>query len=120
MFASRADFRMYLIVSSDTDLLEYNIWKEKYRRCDQIEYYVDDQNRFSKMLGACVTPEVIIWDNVLRQKKYQGLIDDTYVALGKRKSHRITPYLLLAMQQISESKPVEFPTTKAIGCSINH
>jgi hypothetical protein len=71
----------------------------------------------AERVNATVTPEVVV---LSPQEKtlYQGRIDNTYAALGKRRFAATEHDLRDALEAILRKKPVRNPQTRAIGCAI--
>lgn len=73
----------------------------------------------TKKLGATVTPEVIVYNNVCNEILYQGRIDDTYFRVGKKRTVTTTAELEAALEAIIANKPVLIKKTEPVGCLIN-
>lgn len=69
-------------------------------------------------LDAQVTPEIFIYVVSHHKILYRGLIDDTFVGLGKRKRANIQPYFLEAFDAIMKGDVPPRQNTKPIGCPI--
>jgi hypothetical protein len=80
----------------------------------------DHDKGITKRYGITITPEIAIVDH--RQDKiiYRGRIDDSYVRVGKRKTHPQSHDLeeMIELWLIHEA-PVEMVKTQAIGCFIS-
>jgi peroxiredoxin len=98
---------------------------------DRIETFARDyhltfplQEDYSKTLtrkfGITITPEVAVWDHRTGQQIYRGRIDDSYVRVGKRKTHP-QHYDLEGIIEtwLSHPDPQLLVQTQAIGCLIN-
>lgn len=80
----------------------------------------DYDKEMTRKFGVTVTPEVAVWDHRSNQLIYRGRIDDSYVRVGKRKTHAQSKDL----EKIIESWLLNQNTgtlveTQAIGCFIN-
>jgi hypothetical protein len=77
----------------------------------------DEPRALARTVGATITPEAAILapDGKLL---YRGRIDDTYVALGKRRDQPTQRDLRDSLDAILSGRPVSNRTTKAIGCFI--
>lgn len=84
----------------------------------KITHRTDYYKSLSRSLGATVTPEAILLDSS-GKKVYQGRIDNSYVAIGKRRRVVSTRELADAIESILSEKKVATPRTEAIGCFIN-
>ncbi|MCW3103347.1 MAG: hypothetical protein JWO09_1787 [Bacteroidetes bacterium] len=77
----------------------------------------DKNGTLSKRLKAGITPEAFVEDdkkNIL----YSGRIDDSFYALGKRRTVITTNDLDEALSAITNGKKVARPKTQAVGCII--
>ena len=83
-----------------------------------IPHKTDYYKKLSKSLGATVTPEAILLDSK-GQIVYQGRIDNSYVAIGKRRRVVTTQELSDAMSSLIQEKEIEVSRTEAVGCFIN-
>jgi len=70
--------------------------------------------------GITVTPEVAVWDHRTDQLIYRGRIDDSYVRVGKRKTHPQSRDLqdIIDAWLLNQS-PGTLVETQAIGCFIS-
>jgi hypothetical protein len=90
----------------------------------QIDYGVsaivvaDNEYRLTKFAEAEVTPETFIWSGKGRLL-YRGRIDDTYVALGKKRSRATSSDLQNALEAILAGRKIKNARTKAVGCYIS-
>jgi hypothetical protein len=78
----------------------------------------DNEYRLTKLAHARITPEAFIWsrEGVLL---YRGRIDDTYVALGKRRPRATSHDLQNAFEAILAGRKIKNARTKAVGCYIS-
>jgi thiol-disulfide isomerase/thioredoxin len=77
---------------------------------------LDKNGALSKKLNAAITPEVfVINDNKLL---YSGRIDDSFYAVGKRRTTKTSSELDDALLQITRHEKVKTPKTQAVGCLI--
>ena len=80
------------------------------------DYYKD----WTKKFGITVTPEVAVWDHREDRLIYRGRIDDSYVRVGKRKTHPQTEDLNNIIEAwLKGQTPRDTVLTQAIGCFIN-
>ncbi|RYC69016.1 MULTISPECIES: thioredoxin domain-containing protein [Spirosoma] len=82
-----------------------------------LEARPDPGARLAHQFRTAVTPEVVVVDPGGRIR-YQGAIDDWYVALGKHRPDATQPYLRDALDAVLAGKAVALPRTEAVGCLI--
>ncbi|MEM1323535.1 MAG: hypothetical protein AAGG75_24955 [Bacteroidota bacterium] len=73
----------------------------------------------TQKLGATITPEVFVYNQTREKILYRGRIDNTYVALGRKRHSASTSELRDALQAIRSGQQVAVSQTKAVGCLIN-
>ena len=74
----------------------------------------------TRKLGITITPEVAVWDHRTEQQIYRGRIDDSYVRVGKRKTHPQQYDLVGIIEDwLTHPDPQLLVQTQAIGCFIN-
>jgi peroxiredoxin len=80
----------------------------------------DYKKDLTRKLGITITPEVAVWDHRTEQQIYRGRIDDSYVRVGKRKTHPQQYDLVGIIEDwLTHPDPQLLVQTKAIGCFIN-
>ena len=89
---------------------------QKYRLAFPLQ--PDSAQRLTSRLDARITPEVVMTDAVTQQVLYRGRIDDSYVALGKRRPQPRTQDLRAALDALVSHLPVAVRETPAVGCLI--
>lgn len=67
-----------------------------------------------------VTPEVVVYDEDSHKILYQGRIDDTYAALGKRRLKPAHTELRDVLSSLASQQALSTPNTKAVGCYITY
>lgn len=77
----------------------------------------DSRARLARQLRVRVTPEVVVMQSNGRVR-YQGAIDDWYVALGKHRPEAAQHYLRDALDALLAGKDVLIVETKAVGCLV--
>ncbi len=77
----------------------------------------DDENRYSGIMNATVTPEVFLFDR-FGYVHYDGAIDNWFFALGRNRLKPTEHYLKDAISQVLASKTVDVKHKDAIGCLI--
>jgi len=77
----------------------------------------DKSGKLSKRLKAGITPEVFVEDDK-RTILYSGRIDDSFYAVGKRRTVITSNDLDNALAAITTGKKVAQPKTQAVGCII--
>ncbi|MDU0370391.1 redoxin domain-containing protein [Hymenobacter endophyticus] len=78
----------------------------------------DEEQRLTRQLQARITPEAVVVAPDGRIL-YQGRIDDSYLALGKRRTVVLHHELQDALAAVVSGQPVAVPRTEAVGCFIN-
>ncbi|MBP7240290.1 MAG: redoxin domain-containing protein [Saprospiraceae bacterium] len=80
----------------------------------------DYTKELTRKFGITVTPEVAVWDHRSEQMIYRGRIDDSYVRVGKRKTHPQNRDLenIIDSWLINQSNGT-LVQTQAIGCFIS-
>lgn len=78
----------------------------------------DEGQLLTRRLHARITPEAVVLAPDGRLL-YQGRIDDSYVALGKRRTVVVHHELQDALAAVVSGQPVAVPRTEAVGCFIN-
>ena len=76
----------------------------------------DPGHALTALVHATVTPEAVVVAG--ERVVYRGRIDDRYVALGVERSAPARRDLENALTAVLAGKPVEHPTTEAVGCFI--
>lgn len=80
----------------------------------------DYSKDLTRKLGITITPEVAVWDHRTEQQIYRGRIDDSYVRVGKRKTHPQQYDLVGIIEDwLTHPDPQLLVQTQAIGCFIN-
>jgi len=80
----------------------------------------DYSKDLARKFGITITPEVAVWDHRTNQQIYRGRIDDSYVRVGKRKTHPQHYDLVGIIEDwLTHPDPQLLVQTQAIGCLIN-
>jgi len=79
---------------------------------------LDVNNQISHAFGARITPEVVIVEKASNEILYQGRIDNTFFALGRRRSITTTQELREALAAIKARQKIKVTKTEAVGCLI--
>ena len=80
----------------------------------------DYTKELTRKFGITVTPEVAVWDHRSEQMIYRGRIDDSYVRVGKRKTHPQNRDLENIIDSwLLNQSPGTLVQTQAIGCFIS-
>lgn len=77
----------------------------------------DPRHDLVRLTEATVTPEAVLF-NAAGQMVYRGRIDNRFVDFGKTRPKATVHDLEAALQATLEGRPVEPPTTVAVGCYI--
>jgi hypothetical protein len=110
-------FSFYLI-EADADISVADAKKHVETMEIKAPVLLDPQQRLAKLAKASITPEAVVL-SASGATLYQGRINDLYVNQTKKLKEPRTHDLRVALDAIAAGKPVEVPTTKAIGCSIS-
>jgi hypothetical protein len=78
----------------------------------------DPQHQLTKRLKARITPEAVVVAANGRRVLYQGRLDDSYAALGQRRSVVAHHELADALTAVAAGRAVAVPRTEAVGCFI--
>ncbi len=90
-------------------------FKKKYKL--KFDLLADSNQSISKKLNASITPEVVIVNKSKNEIIYRGLIDDSFAAVGKRRTVSKKTYLYDAIKTYNNQSIIsEF--TNPVGCKI--
>jgi len=78
----------------------------------------DPQHSLTNQLNAQITPEVFVINLKNNQLIYRGLIDNSYIRVGKRRSITTAFYLRNALEQYISGQTSSIQSTEAVGCII--
>lgn len=84
----------------------------------QFPILLDKNFRLAEITGATITPEVCIIDST-GFMLYRGMIDNWFVALGKKRKVITEHYLQDSLEMLTNAREVDIPYNKAIGCLIH-
>ncbi|MBK7762939.1 MAG: hypothetical protein IPI46_06150 [Bacteroidetes bacterium] len=115
VYSDKADFILVFPLKTST-LKTANKFKSK-NKLQQFAVRMDNQQTFTKQMGATVTPEVVIADS-LNEVLYRGRINDAYLEPGKRRHIYNHNDLDNALSLITNGKEVPKPWKQAVGCYI--
>jgi hypothetical protein len=79
---------------------------------------LDPGQQLTRRLKARITPEAVVLAADGRRVLYQGRLDDSYAALGRRRTVVQHHELADALAAISTGRRVAQPHTEAVGCFI--
>lgn len=81
----------------------------------------DPKHEMVKLTGAQITPEVAVFVPAESGQRmvYRGRIDDQYVAFGITRPAPTKHDLRDVLEKVTEGKPIQETTTKAVGCFIS-
>lgn len=82
------------------------------------ELILDTDAALTRHFKASITPEVFV-ESPDKKLLYSGRIDDSFYAIGKRRTVTSTSELLDALNAITSGKPVKNQKTQAVGCIIS-
>ena len=80
----------------------------------------DSSYRFAQRFKIHTLPEVIVLDSTLSKIIYRGLIDDSFAAVGKRRSSVSKRYLREALEAYLTDNSYIAPYTKPVGCILTY
>lgn len=84
----------------------------------QFELKTDYFQKLTQKYQATVTPEIIVVNTTKDAVVYKGRIDNTFHALGQRRTITTTNELEEVLISIHANNELEFTETKAVGCLI--
>lgn len=93
-------------------------YKRKYHI--PFELKKDTRQKWTRKLGAKITPEAVVYNQTKDLVVYRGRIDNSYASLGVRRAASTTSELEDALEAILENKEIILKETEAIGCFITH
>ncbi len=110
-------FKAYFpnLASNEESIVSF---KEDYQL--PFECVSDYQKIRSKLLGATVAPEVVVYDEVKKEILYRGRIDNSYFEVGNRRRVITKRDLHEALSAILTDQAIIQKETEAIGCFINY
>ncbi|MDP4221323.1 MAG: redoxin domain-containing protein [Bacteroidota bacterium] len=111
-----SDIRFFGVIA-DPDVTKEQAKKFATDYAFPCDILMDSKQELAALLKAHITPEVVVISGA-GEIKYQGRIDDRYVALGKGRVKAQHNDLHDALTSISKDKKVKNPKTKVIGCWI--
>ncbi len=88
-------------------------FQEKYKMSFPI--LKDEQNELKGFFAASISPEVFVI-NPKKEILYQGMIDNWFFALGKKRKVISKHYLRDALEAVAAKEPVRVTATEAVGC----
>lgn len=80
----------------------------------------DSAYNFSYRYSIQTLPEVIVLDSAQNTIIYRGLIDDSFAAVGKRRSSVSKRYLRDALEAYLKDNSYIAPYTKPVGCILTY
>jgi peroxiredoxin len=78
----------------------------------------DPLQALTNQLSAQITPEVFVINKKNNQLIYRGLIDNSYIRVGKRRSVTTEFHLRKALEQFFAGHVEQIKSTEAVGCII--
>ncbi len=89
---------------------------------DSIPYksiMMDPECNIAELLGAKITPEVIVLDGTLELKQlYSGKIDDRFESIKSYKPKATVNYIEKALISLQKNEAIEISETNPVGCFI--
>ncbi len=109
-------FQFYGIVPGNLySLTEIDSFKNNFHFIPEI--LIDKKYKLTKKYKVSVVPQVVVTD-LKGVELYSGKIDDQAIQAGQKKYQPTQYYLLDALKNISEGKPISVKKTRAVGCFI--
>lgn len=90
---------------------------ERFIRKYKIPFEVTCDTALHYQMNATVTPEVFV-TNPSNEVQYYGRIDDSYVAIGKRKTKSTTNELRTVLEALLNGDTAHVKHVQAVGCII--
>jgi thiol-disulfide isomerase/thioredoxin len=78
----------------------------------------DSLHALTNQLSARITPEVFVINKKNNQLMYRGLVDNSYIRVGKRRSLTTEFYLRNAIEQSLIGNVEQIKSNEAVGCII--
>ncbi len=78
----------------------------------------DESQVLTKQLGATITPQAIVYQQDTKEIKYNGMINNGFERVGRRRQVITDFYLRDALTELIEGKTVTLSETKPVGCFI--
>ena len=78
----------------------------------------DSMQKLTTQFNAEITPEVVVWDNEKQIIIYRGKIDNSFEAIGKRRTIVTEHYLQKAFENWLNGKSELNKNTEPVGCFI--
>lgn len=78
----------------------------------------DSAQVLTRQFSASVTPEVVVYREESNEILYRGLIDNSYVLVGKRRGVTTEFYLRNVLSAVLSGTNNAFPATQPVGCLI--
>lgn len=115
--AEYSDFATFTLVfpsklSTDKKVEDF---QEKYGL--SLPFKLDADLKLTRKLGATITPEVFIV-NEKEEVVYQGLMDNSYAKIGKRRTIVTQFQLYDNLKALQNNQPLAYVSTNAVGCII--
>jgi|GEM_PF-582823 len=109
------DIKMYGIVPTNFSDNKISAFKSEFKI--PFEVLKDNGNKFAKEFKATITPESFLFD-VNGIIHYDGAIDDWFYALGRNKLKPNKTYLINAIENLINDRPIQTAHIDAVGCFI--
>ncbi len=84
-----------------------------------IPYHTDYTKEQTRLYGASIAPEVVVYDEKNREVLYRGRIDNSFDKVGSRRRVITSRDLRDALTAILNNEKISEKETSAIGCFIN-
>lgn len=81
-----------------------------------IQNRLDQDQKIATNFNIHMVPEVLVLDNKTQRAIYQGRIDNSFVALGRKRPKPTQRDLYTCLMRLSEGQTLPYKRTKGFGC----
>ena len=115
-YSDKVKFTIVFPNSKSSTVSSVENFRKKYNL--KSEVLIDHGQKITNEMGASITPEVFVIDNLTNRTIYSGMISDEYIALGKRKRSNVNHILFNVLSDFLSGDSYDFLPNKAVGCFI--
>jgi hypothetical protein len=106
----------FFYLTKNTSGFEKSLFAKEYEI--DFELRIDRKNKLATLLGATVTPEILLIKKEEGKVLYQGAIDNWYYSLGKKRNVITSNYFEEAVKLSLNNQKVSIPYVQPVGCYI--
>lgn len=106
----------FFYLTKNTSGIEKSLFAKEYEI--DFELRIDRKNKLATLLGATVTPEILLIKKEEGKILYQGAIDNWYYSLGKKRNVITSNYFEEAVKLSLNNQKVSIPYVQPVGCYI--